>query len=327
MHPKEKAKLLRAIAKEYGASEDVPFDISDFIDPSKKSTRSKAISARDLMEETLAEQVMRNTGVPVPDPKASIGKKEQFLMDILDDVYPEMRTNVRVIPDLMDEAVDSQGVKTQKPVLGMYFPETKKIKVRDTEDIHKILSTGLHEAAHQYDDSALKFSGTPDLLEDDLNKYIEDYKQGKVTKKLTPNEAYDILAKGHHAQIPGKREGKTFGAGALKSYLKSGKFKSLLPGVLTGGAGLVASGLAEAFDAEEVGRDSDSPSSDVRVTRNSPDPQLSRASEKETRMLEQFGTGEEVTMPEENPARKRMEQNMNAADNIKLKALQRILGK
>jgi hypothetical protein len=54
---------------------------------------------------------------------------------------------------------------------------------------------------------------------------------------------------------------------------------------------------------------------------------MSIASEKEVRALQEFGTGEEVQMPEENPAAARMKQNMEAGDKIKLKALQRMLGK
>ena len=51
------------------------------------------------------------------------------------------------------------------------------------------------------------------------------------------------------------------------------RVKSVLPGVLAGGAGLAASGLAEAFDAEEAGRGSDksmtdSQQRDLELTRD-----------------------------------------------------------
>jgi hypothetical protein len=174
-----------------------------------------------------------------------------------------------------------------------------------------------------------KFDGTLDLnkkaLLEAFQKNQIDLKSGKKVKELRPEEAYQILSKGHFAEIPSLRPGGTL-KGGLLAMLKTGKSKAMLP-LLTGGAGLAVSGLAEAFDAESAGEGSDVPSSDVKVTRNSPDPRLARASEKEVRALQEFGTGEEVQMPEENPAAARMKQNMEAGDKIKLKALQRMLGK
>jgi hypothetical protein len=272
MDPKERAKILRAIAKEYGASEDVPFDISDFIDPSKKTLLGQALNARNLMEDALAEQVLMNTGIPIPDfKKATIKQKEKFASDIFSEYYPELKNDIRVVPNLTIEDVNNQGVKKLTPVDGIYFAETGKIKLRDTDDIHSLLGTTFHEGAHGYDKHVVNYDGPDDLLYDDFVKNIEDYNTGKTDKKLNPGELYDVLGKGHHAQIPGKRDGKTFGAGALKSYLKSGKFKSLLPGALTAGAAAMAGSASDALadvvvpgGVEGVGEGSDKSLSDTQ---------------------------------------------------------------
>lgn len=74
-----------------------------------------------------------------------------------------------------------------------------------------------------------------------------------VVRDLDPTQAYEILSKGHHAEIPKLREG-SFEFGALKSMMKNGKFKSIagaLPYV--GGAVTAATALSSPDASAAVG--------------------------------------------------------------------------
>jgi hypothetical protein len=287
MDQKEKVKILQAIAKEYGASDEVPFDISDYIDPSEKNVKSKAYQARDLMEEALAEQVMKNTGVPIPDMKAPISKKEDFLNRIAEEIYPEMGSDIKIKPDLTYKGLDKEGKEVVKKAHGLYYPGSAKIQVADSDDLHRLLATSLHEGGHKYDDKWLGKIGTDDVFDEPLREHVKQYNEGKIKQLVKPDEAYEMIARGHHMQIPGKRDGTTFGAGALKSYLKSGKFKSLLPGALTAGAAAMAGSASDALadvvvpgGVEGVGEGSDKLLSDSQER----DVELSRDTTKDDKL-------------------------------------------
>jgi hypothetical protein len=170
-----------------------------------------ALRARNLSEEALAQKVLDNTGIPIPDKMSPISRKEDFLNRILQERYPEIKSPI--------ELKDMPGN------VGEYF--NGKISLNkdlvNNRDIVKSTSDVLHEGAHGYDDikNIASFDG------DDFNKELRRLKaEGFDLKNADPAQVYELMAKKHHAQIPKLREG-SFGLGALKSYLKSGTFKAL----------------------------------------------------------------------------------------------------
>ena len=183
-----------------------------------------ALRARNLSEEALAQKVLDNTGIPIPDKTSPIGKKEDFLNRILQERYPEIKNPIG-LDDMKGNAGEYFGgkVSLNKNTLG-------------NRDVVKLTSDVLHEGGHGYDD--VKKLVTPDMT-DDFNKELRRLKaEGYDLKNMDPSEVYEAMAGKHHAQIPKLREG-TFGLGALKNYLKSGTFKAI-PIIGTAAAGAAA---------------------------------------------------------------------------------------
>lgn len=183
-----------------------------------------SLRARNLAEEALAQKVLDNTGIPIPDTKAPMSKKEDFLNRILQERYSEIKNPLEL--------------KEMPGNAGEYFNgkiSLNKDLIKD-RGIVKLTSDVLHEGGHGYDDiKKLKNSFTVD----DFNKELRRLKaEGYDLKNIDPAEVYELMAGKHHAQIPKLREG-TYGLGALKSYLKSGTFKAL-PIIGTAAAGAAA---------------------------------------------------------------------------------------
>ena len=171
-----------------------------------------ALRARNLAEESLAQKVLDNTGIPIPDKTSPVGKKEDFLNRILQERYPEIKNPIE-LKDMKDNAGEyfNGKVSLNKNILG-------------NRNVVKLTSDVLHEGGHGYDD--VKKLVTPDMT-DDFNKELRRLKaEGYDLKNMDPSEVYEAMAGKHHAQIPKLREG-TYGLGALKNYLKSGTFKAL----------------------------------------------------------------------------------------------------
>lgn len=208
-----------------------------------KDPLTNALKARNLSEETLAQKVLDNTGIPIPDNKSPLSKKEDFLNQILKERYPEFDPNL--------------SIKDLDKDIGEYNYNTKNItlnkKLAKDRDIIQLTSDALHEGGHKYDDIK---KIVPDISQDDFMKEMRKLKSsGFDLKNADPAQVYELIAGKHHANIPNLRQG-TFGLGALKSFLKSGTFKgvgALLGKGLAAGAGGLASLAAEASDAEEEG--------------------------------------------------------------------------
>lgn len=190
-----------------------------------------ALRARNLSEEALAQKVLDNTGIPIPDKTTPIGRKEDFLNRILQERYPEIQSPIE-LKEMPGNAGEYFGgkVRLNKDLVG-------------NRDIIKSTSDVLHEGAHGYDDikNIASFDG------DDFNKELRRLKaEGFDLKNADPAQVYELMAKKHHAQIPKLREG-SFGLGALKSYLKSGTFKALpIVGTALAGAAALSSPDASA---------------------------------------------------------------------------------
>ena len=231
---KDKARL-KAL-EDYAANvgEGLPF-AEDYI-KKDSNIEKNSLRARSLAEDALAQQVLKNTGIPIPDESAPLNKQTDFLNRIFKERYPEMEPDIKVLPS--ERITGMVG----EPVHGFYQPETEfkkpQIIVNQNELIRggptKAVGTMLHEAGHQYDDKILKAS-TDELDLETLRKLV---REGVDLKSMDPAQVYELYGKKHHAQIPKLREG-TFGLGALKSYLKSGTFKAL-PIIGTAAAGAAA---------------------------------------------------------------------------------------
>lgn len=202
--------------------------MDEYLDPAL-SYEKKALRARDLAESSLANQVMKNTGVPIPGQGSTLGQKEDAIARILKERYPELEPNIRTA-DMKDYGTYSNGKI-----------ELNRARLQNT-DFDKSLGVALHEAGHQYDDEIMKFPGTPDI---EMNK-LRKAKESGILSQMDPSEIYETVAKGHHAKIPNLREG-SFGLGALKSFMKSGNFKQLVGPVVGTGAALLAASPSDAL--------------------------------------------------------------------------------
>jgi hypothetical protein len=278
-------KILRAIQKEYSASGDAPFNIDDFISTDVKNLGTKAFEARDLYGESAAENLLRKTGVSVPDWKtASTSEKEKFFGNILAENSPLLKQNVMVDPDLL-----KYDKNTGKLVgnLGEYYPGTGLIKVSDKRDLIKSLSDFLHELGHSRDDQIENRIGiTKEIDKTPLYKHVEDLKSGKVKKVMGGEEAYKAASNLHHLKIPGRMK-EFFEKSALDSILKGNKIKSVLPGALTAGAAAMAGSASDALadvvvpgGVEGVGEGSDKLLSDSQER----DVELSRDATKDDKL-------------------------------------------
>ena len=171
-----------------------------------------ALRARNLFEEALAQKILDNTGIPIPDKNSPLLKKEDFLNQILKERYPELKSPIE-----FKELNGAVGEYDNGKIL------LNKNLAKD-RDLVKLTSDALHEGAHGYDD-VKKLVDTSKV--DDFNKELRRLKaEGFDLKNADPAQVYELIANKHHAKIPDLREG-TFGLGALKSYLKSGAFKAL----------------------------------------------------------------------------------------------------
>lgn len=239
----DRRKLLEQFSKKISDGVD---SSAEFIDD--PILGKQAYAARNLAEDSLANEVLKNTGVPVPNKGAGISKQEDFLNRIIQERYPEISPDVRMA-DLRKHGAD-----------GLYVPSKGIIGVdsKFKDNPLKALSTSLHEAGHQYDDKVLNYD-MPYSLKSSSNQMDTKamYKKAsKAGKELDPTELFETMAKGHHARIPNLRDADSYGLGALKSMLKSRTFRGVAP-VLAKGALATAGGLAslasEASDSEDAG--------------------------------------------------------------------------
>ena len=214
----------------------------DLLKPSG-DIRRDAFRARNLSEETLADQVLKNTGVPIPGNKASNSEIEKFSRDILAENYPELADKLNI--ELNPELKDANALYRQDGSTIVLNPE------RARKDPVAFASDLFHETGHGYDLEKLKHDGKE--INDSTFRKI----RSSISGDVDPTDVYEKLNEvtGHHAKIPGLRDG-SFGLGALKSYITSGKFRGVAPTLVKGaaaGAGGLASLAAEASDAEDVG--------------------------------------------------------------------------
>ena len=221
--------------------------MEDFV-KERSSVNSKAYQARDLAEEALANEVMKNTSVPVPGKGSSRSKTEDFYNRILNETHPEISPDVQ-IRDLGDYEGEYQNgrIKVNKDMV-------------QKQGLLKSLSGVLHEGGHQFDDKMLDFHGSDDVKYKDL---VQNAPAKKLITEVDPAEAYELMSKGHHAKIPNLREG-SFGLGGLKSMLKTGTFRAVpLIGTALGAAAALESGDVMAAvpgldQAESVGESAES---------------------------------------------------------------------
>jgi len=171
-----------------------------------------ALRARNLAEEALAQKVLDNTGIPIPDKTAPMSRKEDFLNRVLQERYPEIKKPIQLKDIPGGVASYSDGtISLNKDLF-------------KNRDIVKATSDVLHEGGHFYDE--LKKLVTPDMV-DDFNRELRKLRDsGFDLKNADPAQVYELIAQKHHSKIPNLRQG-TYGLGALKSYMGSGTFKAI----------------------------------------------------------------------------------------------------
>lgn len=226
--------------------------------PKDLSLSEKMTQARNLAGEALADQVLTNTGVPIPGKGSTKAQIEDFLGRLSEEHYPELENDIRIKSGLSYPGMNGEPQKA----LGLSYIGSPKIEL-DADMVKKspreAVATLLHEKGHQYDDKIRRFVGNPNVT----SKKVKEFAEAGI--KLDPTLAYELGADSHHDFIPDLREG-SFELGALKSYLKSGKFKALAgmagPAATAAGALLAGSpvdAMAEAIPGgvENVGEGSD----------------------------------------------------------------------
>ena len=213
-----------------------------------------ALDARNLAEESLAHQILKNTGVKIPDARDSISKKEDFIQRVMGEFYPETNHNLKI-------------VKPDGLTRGTYLDNN--IELADNKNIRELLSDAAHEYSHGYDDKVLGY----------YSKKLDPYKTFRELKakginpnELDPTHLYEMIADKHHAKIAaGIRDG-SFGLGALKSMMKNGTFKAIPiigPAIgaglatMAGEANAATSGLPILGEAESAGPVKGTPEYDI----------------------------------------------------------------
>jgi hypothetical protein len=214
----DRRKLLEAFSSQLKGGDS---RMDKFIDVSQ-SDLYRASDARDLAQEALANEVLKNTGVPIPGKGSSQSKVEDFYNRIIKERYPELEPDVQLRNLIQEGALGEYG----DGKIGVDKQFSK-------QSLLGSVGTSLHEAGHQYDDQVLGKAGK--------NFQLEKF---AAPAGADASEIYEKLAKGHHKTIPNLREG-SYGLGALKSMLKSGTFKQVV-----GAAPLIGGGIAAAVSGD-----------------------------------------------------------------------------
>jgi hypothetical protein len=284
--------------------------------------REMGYSPEDLIDKALGSVKYEKSGANLSKP----------LVDILNEIYQDDPTPVNryvlnpFSPNLTSEKAKKYaeafiddprllGLETDLD-LGRSRRLPYDVIVRDRKgDLPKLqgITVGGHELRHGVD-SLIRPS-----FESQGNAFQPKHHFGDIyeTSELI-REAKDLPPDSKVLKEIQKQASKNFLNKKVRPFTK---LMGLLP-VGAGVAGLLAGASAEDALADSVipgGVERLGEGSDIapgpEVTKFSPDPELSRASEKELKMLQEFGKGEIVETPK-NPARDRMEQNLKALDEL-----------
>jgi hypothetical protein len=233
MDNKKRVEILREIQQR---AKEGDFDTADFISE-KLSPGRRALEARDLMEESLADLVLKDTKYKIPGKGSTKAEVTSFLEKLLSESYPEIN------PDIT--------IKERMDALGLYDPSAKKIELLADEvkkSPQKAGAAALHEGRHQLDNILMGSPNTSSPV--DLKDIDFKDKVKRMGMTLDPSDAYEYVAanpnKPHHLLLSGRNVDKSFGRGGLASYLKGGKF-GMLPGAIGVGGALLAGSADEAL--------------------------------------------------------------------------------
>lgn len=238
---KVKRSVLNKIAKdfkEYGTTD------SGLYIPKGQGILEEAIDARDLIEDTLGNEILKRTGVPIPSKGATRSEMEKFTQDIMTEQFGPERTRGMQI-----QIRDNLGS------YGQYDPNNQIITL-DKElvktDPARAIGTAVHEGPHYFDD-----------IEDPNFKSQPISKRSKLLeakKKFDVNsnsfDIYEFLGGDHTRKIPGRMD--TSGLSNLKNAL-SGKILRGLGPLATGAgaaAALASGDVAALSGVENVGEGS-----------------------------------------------------------------------
>lgn len=203
----DRRKLLEQLSKQHNRTGKI--NTAGLIDPNQIPF-NQALDANDLTQQVLAHEVLKNTGVPIPNPGARASTVEDFYHRIMQERYPELKPNIDVVKDLAKNE-NARGVYYSGPSL-KWIEMDQDLWKKNPESA---LGTLLHESGHQYDEQ------------------IMGRKEGKpINDKfrfpgMNPDDAYEIVAQGHHLEnIPGQRGVGTFGKAALQNLKEKGTFRA-----------------------------------------------------------------------------------------------------
>jgi hypothetical protein len=231
--------------------------------PKSSNYVETARNARDLAENTLGSEYLKQTGVSVPNIKtATRSQLESFANKLKEEAYPELKnTNIDIQDYLKGGNVgEFAPSKNQVSLSKHYLP-----------DAESIAGKTFHELGHAYDETkGLTGSVADDALSMGKKGLIKSLglKSGSDLTKLDPSVISEVMQLGHHAKIPGLRS-SSFGLSALKNLLSAKNFKSLpLAGpAIAGALTLAATGDASAAtqaatpilsEAGDIGPEADS---------------------------------------------------------------------
>lgn len=227
----ENDKLRRAALEKYAKDVKSGLYLADDYLPKENNPLERALNARNLAEDTLANEVLKTTGVNIPQKGATKQQIENFYQDLVKERYPELPEGEIQIKKLKD----SYGTFDRgNGIIELDEDMVRKSPISST-------STLLHEVGHKYDKDILGKTSENPL---NYKNIRESLKGNKFDVNSDSADIAETILKGHHASIPNLREG-SFGLGALKSLLKSGTFKSVAP---IGVAAALASDDASASD-------------------------------------------------------------------------------
>lgn len=228
-------------------------EVDDLINKSD-DYMDNTIDVMDLSERALADKFLEQTGLPIPQRGMSSSKQEQMLGDVFKQMYPDLDT-----PDI-------QVHRQLDGAQGLYYPDSKIVKLnRNTDDLN-LVGKGLHEFGHHADLAKNEGYKIPDILSltSDKKKAIKELgaKSGKDLLKLDAQIPSEIMQLRHHVTP----DNKSYALSKLTNFFKNKKFAQALPIVgsaLGVGSALMSGDVSAAVpiaqDIESLGPKKDSP--------------------------------------------------------------------
>ena len=239
MNQDEYTKRLEEVAKRAKKGD---FELSDLLGRTSDYV-DDSIRYRNLMEDTVGNEYLKNTGISVPNIKnASRAEIERFTRDLLEENYGN------------DLGLKGIELDNKLSGYGAYDPNNKKVIINPnkfkTRSAAQNTGDALHEFGHVYDDSTGLWKNSINLGEMTKEK-IEALKKMGITRDnahlFDIDDVAEVVSKGHHYELPERL--KSWSRSALENLVNGRRLKQLaIPAAI--GTGMIAtSGDASASDS------------------------------------------------------------------------------